>query len=384
MRALAKPLLAVAAFGLVFAVAELAARVWVFVRWPEAMRVEFTQPTHSRGRFASHPTLGYTLLPGFANEDESHDSRGLRSTGPRDRPEPPTKRTADSPARVVVMGASTVYGIYVQDHETSAAALERTLRYDGLEVDVFNAGVPGWTTRETMLSFDERVLPLSPDVVVVMDGRNEAFAQLWNGYRDDYTHYRDPGYQLANANAEWKPLFRASNLAMLFVHRGELFGFSRRAEHPLYGAIDEAAKPTPEQALAAAADPARGAGFERNLRALAASVEGAGASLVIASIPFRAEGFASGVLDPGQPYLEALDARVGANNAFARVLADELGVPFADVNALTIPALLRDDCHFNEEGEQRAGELLAQVVGPLLARRAAADAVGDRAPPALP
>ena len=115
--------------------------------------------------------------------------------------------------------------------------------------------------------------------VVVVDGRNDAFAQLWNGYRDDYTHYRDPGHELRTANAEWKPRFRASHLFMLLVHRGQLFGFSRMTEHPIYGAIDRAAMPTPDQAREASLDPARGAGLERHLLTLAESVERAYAGL---------------------------------------------------------------------------------------------------------
>ena len=344
---------------------EAAARVWVAVRWPEAKAFALTHATATRGRYTSHPGVGYVLAPGYRSEKSDaagHDSRGLRLGLGGERP----VDRAPGVARVAVLGASTVYGIYVRDEQTSSAQLEAALGEAGITAEVFNAGVPGWTSRETLLSWRERVGALSPDVAVVIDGRNDAFAQLWNGYRDDYGHYRDPSYELRTSNLAFKRVFRFSHLAMTIVTRGSLFGFSQLAEHPLYGAIDYAAKPTPEQARAAARDASRANGFEHNLRTLAAELEGDGIALALATIPFRPEGFASGVFKDRDAYVDAIALRVRANNAMVRDLARELGVPLIDLESLSREELLHDDCHFNEEGEREAGRMMRDVLAPRL------------------
>ncbi len=358
--------LSAASLVLVLLVLEGLVRIWVAVRWPEQKVYELTHATATRGRYTTHPTLGYTLTPGFAVDGFTHDTRGLRA------PSVPLARTSGT-ARVALLGASTVYGIYVRDDETSAAALARSLAAHGVPAEVANAGVPGWTSHETVASWRERVLPLRPDLAIVVDGRNEAFAQLWNGYRDDYAHYRDPAYELVHSNLTWKRTFRVSQLAMVVVTRGELFGFSMRREHPLYGAIRYGLLPSPEQARAAAADPARARAFEANLRALHDDLASEGIDLVLATVPFWQERFASGVFEPAGDYIDAIGSRVRANNALVRALAGELGAPLVDLEPLSEARWLEDDCHFNPAGEEQVAERMRVAAQPLLeARRRAA------------
>jgi len=362
----ARVALAFGALALSLLAFELLARVWVAIRWPEQRAYELTHATATRGRYTTHPTLGYALTPDFSIDGFTHDARGLRA------PAVPLARTPGV-ARVAILGASTVYGIYVRDEETSAAALARALAANGVRAEVANAGVPGWTSHETLASHAERVGPLAPDVAIVVDGRNEAFAQLWNGYRDDYAHYRDPAYELVHSNAGFKRLFRVSRLAMILVARGELFGFSMSKEHPLYGAIRRELAPTPDEARAAVADPARALAYESNLRALHAELAARGTALAFATIPFWQEKFASGVLEPGDEYVESIGQRVRANNEIVRALARELGAPLADLETLVAAGerWLHDDCHFNVEGEEQAAELMRAAVQPLLEARGA-------------
>jgi len=344
---------------------EGAARLVVWARWPEGRVEMLTRPTPTRGRYATDPELGYRMAPNFEMEGFRHDSIGFRGD------EFPVARTADV-ARIVILGGSTVYGPQVRDEETSAFRLEELLRERGIEAEVINAGVPGWNSRETLLNWRLAIRPLAPDALVIVDGRNEAFPQLWNGYRDDYQHFRDPRYEVVTSNAGYKPWFRASHLLMWLVTRADLLGFEMRLEHPLYGSILFENKPTVEQAEQAAKDPARVDAFVENLRSVVIEARSEGISTVLATMPHWAEGFVSGTL-PGhrEGYIDAITLRVLGNNEEIRRLGRELEVPVAEGESLSSPEFLVDDCHFNPAGESMFAREILKQLEPLLPRAAA-------------
>jgi len=269
------------------------------------------------------------------------------------------------------MGASTVYGIFVDDDSTSAVLLEQELgrRYPDLEVEVINAGVPGWTSRETLRNLTDHILPLAPDVVVMVDGRNEIFPEVFNGYRPDYEHYRETGYDFRDANRRYRRLFRLSRLAMLIVARDRgHFGFSFRRADPTYGNIRFDNKPTDAELVRNARRPGVTEGYRRNLERFITRVRTAGARPVLSTIPFLAERFGTGVLDlrDRARVIPVLDTLVMTNNRIVRTVAAELRAPLVDAAALGRDEYLRDDCHFLPAGEQAFAILLADAVGPLL------------------
>ncbi len=355
-------LLAAASVAFVVLMAEVGARLFVAGSWPEAKAHQLTHETETRGRFTWDEALGYRLTPDFEAPGFRHDERGFRSP-PFRVPKPAGVR------RVVLMGASTVYGIGVEDDETGAVRLGEELarRYPGRPVEVVNAGVPGWTSRETLLHLNAHVAGLEPDVVVMTDGRNEIFPQLWNDYRDDYSHYRRFDYDLRASNRPFKRLFRVSHLAMLVLASGRgRLGFSAGAEHPLYGSIRYDNRPTVDELAANLERPGIGATFEANLRRFVAGGRALGAVPVLATVPFRTEGYASSVLTHRPELLPSLEARARANNAATREVAAELAAPLVDLYRLDRERWLMDDCHFTPEGEREVGRMLADAVGPVL------------------
>jgi hypothetical protein len=142
----------------------------------------------------------------------SHNEYGFRG-GPFALEKPPAT------VHVVIMGASTAYGDFVDDSQTSTVQLEQRLRPQVPEgkVEALNGGLPSWTSFETALHLQRRVLPLDPDLIVILDDRNEIFPQLFRNYRDDYSHYRAPEYDFARSNYGYKKLFRISYLFMLLA-----------------------------------------------------------------------------------------------------------------------------------------------------------------------
>ena len=90
--------------------------------------------------------------------------RGLRSLTPLG-----TK----SRFRVLAIGDSCTFGLGVEDGETWPAQLEGLLRRAGVDADVINAGVPGYTAFQGKRFLETRGLALDPDLVLVSFGFND-------------------------------------------------------------------------------------------------------------------------------------------------------------------------------------------------------------------
>jgi len=364
------PTLALASLALCLIGLEIAARVWVAARWTPAELAAVTEPTGERAGYVGDPRTGYRLQPGFARVDAvgrrfTHSAAGFR--GPDLRESAP-----ESFIRILIAGASTVYGIWVDDAATSSARLESRLSADhpDREFEVLNLGVPGWTSRETVLRLEEGIESLVPDIVVLLDGRNEIFPQGFDGFRADYSHYRRLDWRIEAANLGWKRLFRASRLAMLLIHdpRGGVLGYSARDEDPVYGYVRYENRPREASAVVTNLEAAVSSSTWRgNLERLIERSRGVGADVVLVEMPFRKEAYGSGVL-PLDVYPEAawegvrdaLAQRVAANNLVSRELAGTDGVTYVEVDRLVDDAYLVDDCHFNEAGESELAAVLAE------------------------
>jgi lysophospholipase L1-like esterase len=91
---------------------------------------------------------------------------GFRSASPIEAP----KRRF----RVLALGDSCTFGLGVQDAESWPAQLEGLLQVSGLDVEVVNAGVPGYTAYQGWRVLETRGLTLEPDAVLVTFGFNDA------------------------------------------------------------------------------------------------------------------------------------------------------------------------------------------------------------------
>lgn len=344
---------------------EGSARAWIFLRWPAGLTYVLTHHTAQRGRFTSDAEYGYALTPKFRDPTGSftHNQLGFRGR----------EITVEKPPgvfRIVIMGASTIYGIYVGDDETSASQLERRLNESQgtKKVEVINAGVPGWVSSETLHSLTGRVLRLHPDVILVADGRNEIFPQLFNNYRDDYRHYRRADYDARDSNYQYKNLFRVSYLSMLLMTRGPGYlGFSNRDENPSYAVIDYTNAPTDDDILRNAAQPARLNAFRRNLEQIIRVCRENKVEPVLSTVPLMKEKYVSNNIQANARTMPVIARQAETNNDLIRTVAGEFKVPLIDP-ALTLsrPDLLVDDCHFNKRGEEAYADLMFKTITPLL------------------
>jgi lysophospholipase L1-like esterase len=106
--------------------------------------------------------------------------------------------------RVLALGDSCTFGIGVEDGETWPAHLERRLRESGVDAEVVNAGVPGYTAFQGKRFLETRGLELAPDLVIVTFGFNDA---------DDGMPQSDLETARALAQRDWTSVLSKSRLA---------------------------------------------------------------------------------------------------------------------------------------------------------------------------
>ncbi|HEU4929297.1 MAG TPA: hypothetical protein VFU38_05655 [Candidatus Krumholzibacteria bacterium] len=112
-------------------------------------------------------TLGWSLTPGasLVSVDSQRDFRyriDVNSLGLREREIEFQK--PDGVRRVLVLGDSFAFGVGLKDGERFSDMLQETLPDD---VQVLNAGVPGWGTDQEMLFYETALRRLEPDLVVL-------------------------------------------------------------------------------------------------------------------------------------------------------------------------------------------------------------------------
>lgn len=110
-----------------------------------------------------HPTRLWALSPGRkrnGNATATVNDLGMRGAAPTD-PKPAGRK------RILVLGDSTFFGHGVGDDETFPAQLEARFRAGGLDVEILNGGVPGYSTEQTRVMLDEVGWSLAPDLLLL-------------------------------------------------------------------------------------------------------------------------------------------------------------------------------------------------------------------------
>lgn len=105
----------------------------------------------SQGAYAPHPEIGYIPRPGYHKNGFTINSQGYR--GPEI-----SQPKAPGTIRIVMLGGSTTMSIRADDDNTYPRLLEAMLLAETPQIEVINAGVGAYTSRETLLNFQYRVL----------------------------------------------------------------------------------------------------------------------------------------------------------------------------------------------------------------------------------
>jgi lysophospholipase L1-like esterase len=172
--------------SLTFLALEIGARLWLnILATPDQYDryVLFTNLDSKDFAWTPHPYLNYYPTPNYRKGLTFHNSFGYRDD----------EFSLEKPRdvyRIVALGGSTTYEIRVEDNEkTFTAQLEKVLKeeYGYQNVEVINAGVPGYNSWEILINLEFRVLDLKPDLVIIYEGTNDVHARFVEplAYRGD-------------------------------------------------------------------------------------------------------------------------------------------------------------------------------------------------------
>jgi len=133
-------------------------------------------------RPSRNPDTPYELQPGFRGFAYGVPVR-INALGFRGEDPDPIKN--DRTSRIVILGDSTAFGFGVEEDDCLVNRLQVLLDASGTEVEVLNAGIPGYGLRGEIAVLEEKVRALQPDIVVVVFDANDLPVGSY-GIRSDY------------------------------------------------------------------------------------------------------------------------------------------------------------------------------------------------------
>ena len=211
---------------LTFFLLEMMARVWLnYLATPDQYDryVLFTSIDPKEFTFTPHTYLSYYPTPNYQKGLTSHNSLGYRND------EFPLEKPAGA-YRIVALGGSSTYDVSIKDNAaTFTAQLEKMLRedYGYQNVQVINAGVPGYNSWEILVNLEFRVLDLDPDLVIIYEGTNDVHARMVepSAYRGDDLGRRQAWQVPAVALWEHSTLLRITSRMMNFTRQVSIDDF---------------------------------------------------------------------------------------------------------------------------------------------------------------
>lgn len=167
-----------------------------------------------------HPYLGYAARPNYASPEgrvpqKSHNEWGFR--GPSVTLEKP-----EGVYRVVCLGGSSTYGHGPSsDATTWPARLQHYLNdpniaKNGLQVEVLNGGLSGYTTFASSINLAHRMVQFEPDLVIVYHTINDMRAALYDPPRPpEERQYPEPTIDNRHWRAVWPVVVEAPGESLL-------------------------------------------------------------------------------------------------------------------------------------------------------------------------
>ncbi|MBI4818625.1 MAG: hypothetical protein HY791_20320 [Deltaproteobacteria bacterium] len=304
--------------------------------------------------YVPHHYLVYTLNPeSFWHHERyfggrpQHYVNSLGFRGPE-----VTSLKAPGVFRIVCVGGSTTFGLgEPEERLTYPAQVERILNewFEAPRFEVINAGTPGWTSAESLINLQFRLLELSPDLIVSYDGVNDTFAM------------RKAGEGMPDAST-FRKIVQFPSPSPVTVELVELSYFLRYGYYVLQGPEAFAAD---INALAVKANPsnfqenldqATGKYFRRNTRNLVATAKANGIGVLLVTMGHG----------PWHP-------AIGVTNQIYRDLSGQSGALLLDFEPLSRPEFfLEDNIHLTRAGNAALAQAVAEQIGrssPAFSRR---------------
>ena len=368
-----KVLLMLTSLLLSLAVLEFGARVWLtrFASEQDFLKYASVDQIMDKGilpKFVPHRYLGYIPTPNYSKDQNKHNSLGFRG-------EEIVQEKPDGVFRIACLGGSTTYGNKVgAPVESYPGRLQEYLRSRGYRVEVINGGCPGYSSLESLINLQLRILPLSPDLVLVYHGGiNDVHPRLvWppTAYQRD-----NSGYLGSIAIPRMPSILEFTILGrIVLIDRGRVLPDSsmqrvlgrwpetaysmefwrqmRMGRYP-----DGVFKQVKVAQMLEANKPSH---LLWNLRDIYQVSRGVGASVVLMTWAFSPS-----ALTGDDPRLESdeYQSAIAEQNNVIRGFANSEQIPLLDLARKEIPDGYYDDgSHFNLEGNRFRGRVVGEFV----------------------
>ena len=352
---------------LLFALIEGGIRTVIRIRtheWPVTDALSFDRGMRELlSLYRRHPFLNTAPREGTRvrvfGKEASLSSLGYRS------PERSLQKARER-FRILCAGGSTTFDtLAVDDRHTWPWELETMLRENDPGVEVFNAGFPGWSSLENLISLEIRDVDLEPDVIVLYQGINDLQPAAYRPFDRQYEHgHAERCVALLGFNRKRLPWYEHSlffeKIRTLVLGKRDFWKWSGQSRPS-----ETQQSEIPEKALQT---------FRRNIRSFLAVAGTQHARVVLATQPIRIrrnfteadrahlEEWIPGLKASAVP--EQLQRLNGVLRDFAAsgdaILADVAAdIPFDDTD-------FGDPMHFTASGSGKMAEFMARSLRPLL------------------
>ncbi len=349
--------------------ATLLAFVTVALAGEVAMRYRERHRTSLAGTmpllYYRHGRLGHALVRDYDYFGRIHiDREGFR--GPE-----LAARKAPGVLRLMAIGSSTTFDPSVSgDAATWPARLQFWLTelWPGHQVEVINAGVPGYRVIDDLIRWETELYQYQPDLIVLYEGHNDLFGALRSGREQPGPLTTTPGeVPVVTPWGHW--LSRHSLLYSQLVARLNALQFSASGRRAL--AKREPAGQTEDEIITAGAQQ-----FERDLTSLLAVVRTSGTRVVIPEMVDASEVGTVNEADSALrhvwsytvPFADPETVLRGyvRYNAVLGEVAERFGATWVLTASFGLSGAqwyeAGDPIHFNDRGADRMGHRMAEAL----------------------
>lgn len=339
-----------------FLVFEIGARVWLnkFMSEDDYRRyVLYTDIPEPDRQWSPHHYLNYYPTPGYVKGLTRHNSLGYRD-------KEIIIKKLEGTRRIVALGGSTTYTIKVEDNnKTFTSRLENILKnqYGYKDVEVINAGVGGYSSWESLVNLQFRVLDMEPDLVIIYHGVNDIHTRLvpHAAYKGDNSGRRKQWANPRIALWEQSALLRIISRKLHFTRQVSLGSFVDAETY--YGAGNRLGYQVSIEDQIQMLNENPPEYFRRNLANMVEISRRQNARVLLATFAHTIE-----ITDEGNN--PVYEQGYQENNSVVRTVANRLSCPLYDF-AESMPEskmYWADSVHLTEAGAKLKAELFAQYI----------------------
>jgi hypothetical protein len=269
-----------------------------------------------RSLYRTSPVLGWELVPGAVGVGKLGETYRINSAGFRGTEY--SREKTQGLRRIAVIGDSFTFGAGVNAEDTYPAQLQRLLAQRNIDSEVMNFGVINHDMWQHYVMLKTRVLPYTPDLVILAVFTNDLERPVApDDIADNDEIGRNP-YEKGGA----KGLLKKSALWNFLTHATAFFEYKYRyrQERYLRSIADRRREVTTTdhflyKIMTGNLDSRKSVAFADTLRDFVTTAKKAGAKVVVVYIPDSVQ--------LGEPNLQV-------SNRFVEKMARELGTPFVD------------------------------------------------------